>query len=88
LIVLTSQGQTSGNIQLTNNGVAPVPIFALGKPAVLTSATIRKGNFYFNPEFNLGIDAKPWTMFYRVGYYLVDNKKWTIGFSSQYELVF
>ena len=81
-VALISKSQTSGNIQLTNNGVAPVPIFALGKPAVLTSATIRKGKLYFNPEFNLGIDAKPWTMFYRAGYYLVENKKWTIGVAA------
>ena len=81
LLVLVSGtifSQTTGNIQLTNNGVAPVPIFSLGRPAVMTSAVIRKGKFYFNPEFNLGIDAKPWTIFSRVGYYLIENKKLTI----------
>ncbi len=71
--------QSSGNIQFTNNGVSPVPIFSLGKPAILGSAVIRKGKFYFNPEFNLGIDAKPWTIFSRVGYYLLEKKKLTIG---------
>ena len=40
MIAFASNAQSSGNIQLTNNGVAPVPIFALGKPAVLTTATI------------------------------------------------
>ena len=82
VIAYVSNAQSSGNIQLTNNGVAPVPIFALGKPAVLTTATIRKGKFYFNPEFNLGIDAKPWTIFSRVGYYAIENKKWTIGIAA------
>ena len=70
--------QSYGNIQLTNNGVSPVPIFALGKPAIMGTAVMRKGKFYFNPEFNLGIDAKPWTIFSRVGYYLVEQKKLTI----------
>ena len=81
-ITLTTYSQVSGNIQLTNNGVAPVPIFALGSPAVLSTTTFRKGKFYFNPEFNLGLDAKPWTIFSRVGYYLLENKKWTIGLAA------
>jgi hypothetical protein len=77
-----SWGQTSGNIQLTNNGVAPVPIFALGRPAILSTAFIRKGKFYFNPEFNLGLDAKPWTIISRAGYYIVENKKATINLAT------
>ena len=74
--------QTSGNIQLTNNGVAPAPAFALGAPAILSSTVIRKGKFYFNPEFNLGMDLKPWTLFARVGYYLIENKKLTIALTA------
>ncbi len=77
-----TKAQSSGNIQITNNGVAPVPIFALGKPAIMGSAILRKGKFYFNPEFNLGIDITPWTIFSRVGYYLVEQKKLTIGLAA------
>ena len=58
IIANYSFAQTSGNIQLTNNGVAPAPAFALGAPAILSSTVIRKNKFYFNPEFNLGIDGK------------------------------
>ncbi len=74
--------QVTGNLQITNNGVAPVPIFALGSPAILSTSTIRKGKFYFNPEFNLGLDGKPWTIFSRLGYYLIENKKLTIGLAT------
>lgn len=81
-VTLHLQAQTNGNIQLTNNGVAPVPIFSLGRPAIMASTVIRKGNFYFNPEFNLGLDAKPWTIFSRVGYYVVDTKKLSIGLAA------
>lgn len=71
----TVKAQVSGNVQITNNGVAPVPIFALGRPALLSTTTFKKGKLYFNHEFNLGLDAKPWVIFARVGYYLVENKK-------------
>jgi len=79
---LNSSAQVSGNVQLTNNGVAPVPIFALGRPAILSTTTFKKGKFYFNPEFNLGLDAKPWTIFSRVGYYLVENKKLNLAIAT------
>ena len=91
LLVLVSKlsfGQTdslqkvvsvTGNVQITNNGIAPVPVFALGRPAISSSTTIKKGNFYFNPEFNLGLDFKPWTINTKLGYILVNNKKLTLG---------
>ncbi len=69
----------SGNIQLTNNGTAPAPIFALGRRAIISSTYIKKGGFYFNPEFYFGIDAKPWIMNVRLGYNFINNKKLTLG---------
>jgi hypothetical protein len=69
----------SGNLQLTNNGTAPAPIFALGRPAIISSTFIKKGNFYFNPEFYFGLDAKPWIINARIGYNIIDNKKITLG---------
>jgi hypothetical protein len=53
--------KVSGNIQVTNNGISPVPAFSLGKPAIMTVFTIKKGNVSFSPEFNYGIDGKPWS---------------------------
>ena len=80
--------EISGNVQLTNNGTAPVPLFALGRPAIMTSATFRKGNFYFNPEYNLGTDFKPWMFNTRYGYYFVDNKDVLIGVAATPSLFF
>lgn len=51
----------SGNIQLSNNGISPVPAFSLGKPALMTAFSIRKGNFSFSPQFNYGVDGRPWS---------------------------
>lgn len=78
----------SGNIQVTNNGTAPVPIFALGRPAVIASTVLRKGNFYANFEQYFGLDTKPWTMNNRLGYFFVDNKKLTVTFSTNISLFF
>lgn len=78
----------SGNIQLTNNGTSPVPIFALGKPAVIGSYIVRKGRFFFNGELFFGLDAKPWTINTRVGYYFVDNDKASINLTTNLSLFF
>jgi len=79
---ISSGAQTKGNIQLTNDAVSPAPVFSLGAPAILSSTTFRKGKFYFNPEFNLGLDLKPWTIISRVGYYIVETKKSTINLAA------
>ncbi len=54
--------QVSGTVILTNNGIDPVPAFALGKPALMSSIFITKGNFIFNTMFNYSItEMKPWS---------------------------
>jgi hypothetical protein len=78
----------SGNVQFTNNGTAPVPLFALGRPAIMSNASFKKGNFYFNPELSFGMDLKPWMINTRYGYNLIDNNKWTIGLAATPSLFF
>lgn len=54
--------QFHGLIQVNNNGISPVPAFSLGKPALMTSFFVQKGGFTFSPEFNYGLDGKPWVV--------------------------
>ncbi len=77
-----------GNIQLTNNGVAPVPVFALGRPAVIANTYIRKGRFYFNNDLMFGLDAKPWTINNRAGFFVVDNEKLSLHIATDLSLFF
>jgi hypothetical protein len=54
--------EVSGSITINNNGIDPVPAFALGKPALMSSIFITKGNFIFNSMFNYSItEGKPWS---------------------------
>lgn len=51
----------SGNFVLTQNGIDPVPSFALGKPALMTNLFVNKGRFTYNHQLNYSItDLKPW----------------------------
>lgn len=78
----------TGNVQLTNNGTAPAPIFALGRPAIIATGIIRKKRFYFNSDLYFGLDAKPWTINSRFGYFLADNAKWSVNIASNLSLFF
>jgi hypothetical protein len=51
-----------GVVQLNNNGISPVPAFALGKPAIMVGIDISKGHFLFHSDINYGLDLKPWAM--------------------------
>jgi hypothetical protein len=51
----------TGSIDITNNGISPVPAFSLGKPAVMTAFSLQKNKFSFTHQFNYGIDGKPWS---------------------------
>jgi hypothetical protein len=60
-------------IQVNNNGIAPVPAFSLGKPALMTSLFVSKGGFTYSPELNYGLDGKPWAINHWLRY------QWTQG---------
>ena len=51
----------SGFVLLINNGISAVPAFSAGKPAVMTSLTIRKNHFSFTPQFNYILEGRPWS---------------------------
>ncbi len=52
----------TGSIILTNNGIDPVPAFALGKPALMSTISISKGKFVYINMFNYSVtDLKPWS---------------------------
>jgi hypothetical protein len=50
----------SGSFSINSNGVASVPAFTLGDPAFITSVSIAKKRFSYDPVLGYGLDLKPW----------------------------
>jgi hypothetical protein len=50
----------SGSFSINSNGVASVPAFTLGEPAFITSVSIAKRRFSYDPVLGYGLDLKPW----------------------------
>lgn len=52
--------QVSGAGTITSKGISVVPAFTLGKPAALFDLSVQKGDLAFEPQFQFGLDGKPW----------------------------
>jgi hypothetical protein len=48
------------NVSLNSNGVASIPAFSLGKPAIIASVSLAKNRFSYDPVLAYGINIKPW----------------------------
>lgn len=60
-----------GSISVTNKGISVIPSFTLGKPAGQLNMTVRHGPWSFEPEFRVGLNAKPWSFLFWGRYQLV-----------------
>lgn len=62
----------SGSLSLNSNGMASIPAFSLGKPALIGSFTLQKRRFSYDPVVAYGLDMRPWVidnwLHYRVVY--------------------
>ncbi len=77
-----------GNLQLTNNGISPVPYFTLGEPALLTNLYLTKGRLSFSPEFNFDLKAKPWSFNTWLRYDLIRTKRYNFYLGSNFSIIF
>jgi len=52
--------KAEANVSLNSNGVASIPAFSLGKPAVISSVSLTKNRFSYDPVLAYGLNLKPW----------------------------
>lgn len=67
-----------GTLSLTHNGIALVPSFSLGEPAMLVDLKFRKGKFSFEPDMRFALEGKPWSMLFWFRYQAIKDKKFTL----------
>ena len=78
---------------LNSNGIASIPAFSLGKPAMMASVYIAKGRFSYEPLLAYGLDGKPWFIDNWFHYKVIVKPKYDlrVGFNlstfcSEYDL--
>lgn len=68
----------SGSISFNSNGMAPIPSFALGKPALTANLSIAKGRFSYNPQLSYDLHLKPWIIDNWFHYKIIDKSRFAL----------
>lgn len=50
----------SASFSINSNGIASIPAFSLGKPAIIGALNLNKGRFSYDPVLAYSTDMKPW----------------------------
>ncbi|HLF35048.1 MAG TPA: hypothetical protein VI583_12470 [Cyclobacteriaceae bacterium] len=76
--------KVSGYVSMNRNGMAPIPSFSLGKPAIIAGFTLRKNRFSYDPQLSYSTEFKPWIIDNWLHYRLIQNKNFELrtGISS------
>lgn len=75
---LTSKLAAAATISLNSNGIASIPAFSLGKPAVLAIITLAKGRFSYDPALAYGLNLQPWFIDNWFHYKIIDRQSFTL----------
>jgi hypothetical protein len=68
---LRTKLKTTASVSLNSNGIASIPAFSLGKPAVIASLSLVKNRFSYDPTLAYGLDLRPWIIDNWLHYILV-----------------
>lgn len=52
--------KADASVSINSNGIASIPAFSLGDPAIIASVSLAKNRFSFDPVLAYGLDMKPW----------------------------
>jgi hypothetical protein len=66
------------SISFNTNGIASIPAFSLGKPAVIAGANISKGRFSYDPVLAYSLEMKPWFIDNWLHYKIIDSRKFEL----------
>lgn len=76
------------SVGVTQNGIALVPTFSLGKPAGVVLLSMGKKRFSFDPEFRFSLEGKPWSVLFWFRYQAVKTNKFSLRIGAHPALNF
>jgi hypothetical protein len=85
--------KAGATVSLNSNGIATIPAFSLGKPAIIAAISLVKNRFSYTPTLAYGLDLRPWFIDNWLNYKIIRKPDFelTAGFNlstfgSKYEL--
>jgi hypothetical protein len=80
-------------VSLNSNGIASIPAFSLGEPAIMASVSLAKNRFSYDPTLAYGFNMKPWFIDNWLHYKIIRKPLWELrtgfnisSFFSEYQL--
>ena len=52
--------KAEASVSINSNGIASIPAFSLGDPAIIASVSLTKNRFSYDPVLAYGFDMRPW----------------------------
>lgn len=72
----TPEYHFNGSVSVTNNGFSFIPLFSLGKPALVADVSLGGERFSFDPQFRFDLAGlKPWSFIFIWRYEMVQTER-------------
>jgi len=65
--------EASATISINSNGIAYVPAFSLGKPAIIGTLSLVRGRFSYDPQLSYSLELRPWIIDNWFHYKIIDR---------------
>ena len=78
----------SGSFSINSNGIASIPAFSLGKPALIGSFTLQKNRFSYDPVIAYGLNMRPWIIDNWLHYRLIYTPKFELRTGVDFAMFF
>jgi len=78
----------SGNVSLNTNGIATIPAFSLGKPAIIAALNLVKMRFSYDPTVAYGFNMRPWIIDNWVHYRLINKPRFELRTGVDFSMFF
>jgi hypothetical protein len=78
----------NGTVSINSNGIAPIPSFSLGKPALIAAFTLQKKRFSYDPQIAYGLDMRPWIIDNWVHYRLIYKPEFELRTGVDFSMFF
>jgi hypothetical protein len=78
----------TGNVSLNSNGMATIPAFSLGKPAIMANLTLAMKRFSYDPTVAYGLNMRPWIIDNWVHYRLIYKPRFELRTGVDFSMFF
>jgi len=78
----------NGNVSFNTNGMAPIPAFSLGEPALIGAFSLQKRRFSYDGQIAYGLNLRPWIIDNWLHYRIIYKPKFELRTGVDFAMFF